>query len=115
MKTLNLNPTIPNLGNPKEIRTKELAIVLLIASVILFAPESFAQGATQAGTKDAFLTVYDKLSGWTQGTAGKLITLVTLLFGAVGGVLGFNSRIVFGAIGVGLLLATSTSFVDILF
>ncbi len=113
MKILKLKPTISNHGKPKEARAREFAIILLISSIVLFAPESFAANA--GGETGAFADIYGKISGWASGTAGKLITLVTLLFGAVGGVLGFNPRLVFGCIGVGLMLSFSKAIVEVLF
>jgi hypothetical protein len=90
---------------------KTFAALGLLTTVGLLIPES----AYAADTNDAFAKVYETLSGWIGGSAGKLITLAAALIAGAMGVLGFSGRAAIGVLGVGLLLSTSTTVVNMIF
>lgn len=86
-------------------------ITLLVTDIAL----SNTANSQNTANSDAFLTVYEKIKSWTTGGVGKLITMLSLVMAAIGGVMGFPVRYIAGAIGVGLLLASASSIVDMLF
>ena len=88
------------------------AAALLIAAVILTEP---ALADTSTAVADPFASTFSKISAWTTGTAGKLITLTAFIMSGISGVAGFRPAIVFGCLGVGVVLAGSHSVVNALF
>lgn len=95
----------------KRILNKENLIVAGFSlGITLLGSEVFA-----ADDKDAFLAVYNKVSGWTTGSLGKMVTILSLSMAALGGVLGFPFRYIAGAFGVGLIMSMSSSVVGMLF
>lgn len=71
--------------------------------------------ALAADGSDPFAQIFTKISGWTTGTAGKLITLTAFIMSGISGVAGFRPAIIFGCLGVGVVLAGSSSIVNMLF
>lgn len=92
-------------------RVETLTKVALIAGAISIIPEiSFA-----AEKADAFAGILDKANSWVGGSAGKLITFSSLAIAGVMGVAGFPAKHVAGAVGVGLLLSSANSIVNMIF
>lgn len=86
----------------------------LITTVLFFLPEvSFAADA--GSNKDAFKTILEKATGWVGGSAGKLITFMSLAMAGIMGVAGFPTKYVVGALGTGLLLSSASGIVDMIF
>lgn len=90
---------------------KTFAMLGLLTAAGFLIPES----AYAADANDAFAKVYETLSGWIGGSAGKVITLIAVSIAGVMGALGFSARYVFGALGVGLLLSMATTVVNMIF
>lgn len=80
----------------------------VITSVLLLPELGFAAG-------DAFDGILAKASGWVTGSAGKLITFISLAMAGIMGVAGFPTRYVVGALGTGLLLSSAGGLVDMIF
>ena len=93
--------------NKKSLATTAALIVFAVAT-----PEMcFAAGT---GT-DAFGDILAKATGWIGGSAGKLITFCSLAVAGIMGVAGFPAKQVLGALGVGLLLSSANSIVNMIF
>lgn len=92
-------------------RVATLTRIALIAGAVCIIPEiSFA-----AGGEDAFAGILQKANGWVGGSAGKLITFSSLAIEGVIGVAGIPAKHVAGAVGVGLLLSSANSIVNMIF
>lgn len=93
------------------INTKLLIALTMLPVVACMLPDIVlaAPGA------DAFDNALTKISGWTGGSAGKLITFVSLVSAGIMGVLGFSGRAIMGAIGIGVLLSAAKTIVDMIF
>lgn len=90
---------------------KQYAAIAGILTATMLLPEiSFATGGA-----DAFAGIHTKLTGWVNGTAGKLITFICFAMAGIMGVAGFPTKYILGAMGTGLLLSSSGSLVDMLF
>ena len=83
--------------------------LVVLASSVLIPYECFAAGS------DAFAGILTKANGWVGGSAGKLITFCSLAIAGVMGVAGFPAKQVAGAVGVGLLLSSANSIVEMIF
>lgn len=96
------------------IDSKRIAIpFLLMCAASMLLPE--LASAADAAKTNAFDIAFKQISGWTGGSAGKLITFTSLIGAAVMGVLGFSGRAIMGAIGIGVLLSSSKAIVDMIF
>lgn len=95
--------------------TSQSLAAILITTALFFSPALADTAATAVAADDPFSTTFTKISGWTTGTAGKLITLTAFIMAGISGVAGFRPAIVFGCLGVGIVLAGSSSVVDVLF
>jgi len=91
--------------------TQVITIGVLIASLFFLPEVSFAAG----GNADAFETIFTKASGWVGGSAGKLITFISLAMAGIMGVAGFPTKYVVGALGTGLLLSSANGIVEMMF
>lgn len=92
-------------------RISPLAKTALIVGAVCIIPEmSFASGG-----EDAFAGILAKANSWVGGSAGKLITFSSLAIAGVMGVAGFPAKHVAGAVGVGLLLSSANSIVNMIF
>jgi type IV secretory pathway VirB2 component (pilin) len=89
------------------------AVVTLLVTTTLLVEPAFADTVTAVA--DPFAATFTKISAWTTGTAGKLITLTAFIMSGISGVAGFRPAIVFGCLGVGIVLASSGSVVNMLF
>ncbi len=87
---------------------KSLAVGVLIAAIFLLPELSFAAG-------DAFQDILTKAGGWVNGSAGKLITFISLAMAGIMGVAGFPTKYVVGSLGTGLLLSSANGIVDMIF
>ncbi len=96
-----------------KIKNTNLSTVTTIACVggiMLMLPQlSFAAGP------DAFAEILTKANGWVGGSAGKLITFSSLAIAGIMGIAGFPAKHVAGAVGVGLLLSSANSIVNMIF
>ena len=91
-------------------RISTLTKIALIAGAACIIPEiCFAAG------EDAFAGILTKANGWVGGSAGKLITFSSLAIAGIMGVAGFPAKHVAGAVGVGLLLSSANSIVNMIF
>ena len=91
-------------------RTLTLVKTALAVGTVCLLPElCFAAG------EDAFAAILTKANGWVGGSAGKLITFSSLAIAGVMGVAGFPAKQVAGAVGVGLLLSSANSVVNMIF
>lgn len=96
------------LSNKQNLKT----ITILGIGAMLLVPEL----AFAAGTEvDVFQKWYDKISGWATGSAGKLITILSILVAGAMGILGFSGKAALGVFAVGMLLASSVTVVNMLF
>jgi len=95
----------------KSINTKSFVALAVVSAGLCILPEL----ASAAVSTDAFDTALTKIAGWTSGSAGKLITFISLIGAAVMGVLGFSGRAIMGAIGIGVLLSTAKAIVEMIF
>ena len=82
---------------------------LAIGAVCLLPEICFAAG------EDAFAGILAKANGWVGGSAGKLITFSSLAIAGIMGVAGFPAKHIAGAVGVGLLLSSANSIVNMIF
>ncbi len=95
--------------NTIEIQYKQsLAVGVLTAAIFLLPELSFA-------ADDAFQTILTKAGGWVNGSAGKLITFISLAMAGIMGVAGFPTKYVVGSLGTGLLLSSANGIVDMIF
>ncbi len=91
-------------------RISTLTKIALIAGAACIIPEiCFAAG------EDAFAGILTKANSWVGGSAGKLITFSSLAIAGIMGVAGFPAKHVAGAVGVGLLLSSANSIVNMIF
>ncbi len=90
--------------------TQYVALAAILAATLVLPEISFA-----AGSADAFVDIHNKLNGWVNGTAGKLITFICFAMAGIMGVAGFPTKYILGAMGTGLLLSSSGSLVNMLF
>ncbi len=93
-------------------RKKAIAAGSLIAAALIAEP---ALADSARAVADPFAASYDKIVAWTTGTAGKLITLTAFIMAGISGVAGFRAAIVFGCLGIGIILAGSATIVNMLF
>ena len=96
-----------NLTNHKFSYITNTAFIL--GAVCLLPEISFAAG------EDAFAGILTKANGWVSGSMGKLITFSSLAIAGVMGVSGFPAKHIAGAVGVGLLLSSANSVVNMIF
>ena len=82
---------------------------LVVGGACLLPEICFAAG------EDAFAGILTKANGWVGGSAGKLITFSSLAIAGIMGVAGFPAKHVAGAVGVGLLLSSANSIVNMIF
>ena len=92
-------------------RISTLTKIALIAGAVCIIPEI----SLAADNADAFQGILNKANGWVGGSAGKLITFSSLAIAGVMGVAGFPAKHVAGAVGVGLLLSSANSIVNMIF
>lgn len=95
------------------LKINNQVLTTLLVTTALFALPALADTATTVS--DPFAATFGKISAWTTGTAGKLITLTAFIMSGISGVAGFRPAIVFGCLGVGIVLAGSGSVVNMLF
>lgn len=95
------------------IKLSRTALIATILATAMIAEPALAD--TARAVSDPFADTFNKISGWTTGTAGKLITLTAFIMSGISGVAGFRPAIVFGCLGVGVVLAGSSSVVNMLF
>ena len=88
-----------------------LTRIALIAGAVCIIPEI----SLAADNTDAFAGILTKANSWVAGSAGKLITFSSLAIAGVMGVAGFPAKHVAGAVGVGLLLSSANSIVNMIF
>lgn len=102
-----MKPT--NIFNLSKDQLKQnLVLFIVIASTLLIADSSFA-------ANDAFEGILTKATGWVSGSAGKLITFISLAMAGIMGVAGFPTRYVVGSLGTGLLLSSASGLVEMIF
>jgi type IV secretory pathway VirB2 component (pilin) len=90
-------------------------LIAVMLTTTFLASNAYADPAVTSSVADPFAATFTKLSGWTTGTAGKLITLTSFIMAGISGVAGFRPAIIFGCLGVGIVLAGSSSIVNMLF
>lgn len=95
------------------LKINNQVLTTLLVTTALFSLPALADAAT--AVSDPFAATFSKISAWTTGTAGKLITLTAFIMSGISGVAGFRPAIVFGCLGVGIVLAGSGSVVNMLF
>ena len=94
----------------KNLNLSSVTKIACIAGAMLMLPQlSFAAGP------DAFADILTKANGWVGGSAGKLITFSSLAIAGIMGIAGFPAKHVAGAVGVGLLLSSANSIVNMIF
>lgn len=113
MQTLNITK-LSSLGN-LDVKNKlnsnhaqTIIIGALIASLFFLPEISFA-------ADDAFKSILEKTTGWVGGSAGKLITFISLAMAGIMGVAGFPTKYVVGSLGTGLLLSSAGGIVEMIF
>ncbi|AIL66162.1 hypothetical protein NOVO_09265 (plasmid) [Rickettsiales bacterium Ac37b] len=89
--------------------------VLMLGVIVLTTLCFFPDLVLADNNVDGFKVALDRAEGWISGTAGKLITFISILIAGIMGVAGFPAKHVAGAIGVGLLLSSAKSLVDMIF
>ena len=99
---------ITTLTNHKTLNT--IKATVFISAICLIPELSYA-----ADKADAFAGILEKANSWVGGSAGKLITFSSFVIAGVMGVAGFPVKHVTGAIGVGLLLSSANSIVNMIF
>lgn len=93
-----------------------IIVSTFIVAIPAFMPElAMAADTPAAGGTDAFAAIHGKISGWVKGSAGKLITLISVIMAGVMGVAGFPVKFIIGALGLGLMLASADTIVNMLF
>ena len=88
--------------------TQAITIGVLAVSLFFLPEVSFA-------AEDAFQTILTKATGWVGGSAGKLVTFISLAMAGIMGVAGFPTKYVVGALGTGLLLSSASGIVEMIF
>lgn len=88
---------------------------IILTSAIILTTCLLPEIGFAAESATPFDTALTKLSGWTSGGAGKLITFVSLACAAIFGVLGFPAKHVMSAIGIGLLISSANGIVNMIF
>ncbi len=97
----------------KEIKNTKFSTATKIACIggaMLILPQ-----LSHAAGPDAFADILTKANGWVGGSAGKLITFSSLAIAGIMGIAGFPAKHVAGAVGVGLLLSSANSIVNMIF
>ena len=102
---------VKTLANTYHKHRKVLATTAILVSAVAIPEICFAAGTGS----DAFGDILTKASGWVGGSAGKLITFCSLAIAGIMGVAGFPAKQVIGALGVGLLLSSANSIVNMIF
>jgi type IV secretory pathway VirB2 component (pilin) len=90
---------------------KAVGAIALISMLLI--PEIGLAAETKG--VDAFQDAFDKITGWITGSAGKLITIISIVIAGAIGIAGFPWKYVLGSFGVGMLLASSVTIVNMLF
>lgn len=82
-------------------------MVLLAALLAVMTTSAYAgTGGTE------FDAVWDKIEGWTQGTLGRIIALVLIIVGVVGGIARQSLLALAVGVGCGLGLFTAPSVLE---
>ena len=102
-----------NKTNQSKVNYEGLVIASIAVAVVLTLMPELAMAAD--AKPDAFATVLDKVNEWVGGSAGKLITVISIIIAAAMGVAGFSIRYILGAIGTGLLLSSANALVNMIF
>lgn len=87
---------------------KQYFAIGTLTAVVFLVPEL-------ASADDAFQAILTKTTGWVNGSAGKLITFISLAMAGIMGVAGFPTKYVVGSLGTGLLLSSANGIVDMIF
>ena len=87
---------------------KAIGVTWTLGAIMVCANEAMA-------ADDAFKQALTKISGWTSGSLGKLITFISLIGGAIMGALGFSWKTVAGPIGIGLVLSMANAITNLFF
>ena len=82
----------------RQILSKSSAEKALVAGICVAA----ATGAAVAGTDSTFTTTVTSLTGWANGSLGKLAAVAGIGSALVGMVLKFDWKLIGGALGIGL-------------
>lgn len=98
-------------NNFTEKKSKQYLAIVTLATISFLLPEL----ALADGPPDAFGNILTKTTGWVTGSAGKLVTFISLAMAGIMGVAGFPTKYVVGALGTGLLLSSSKTIVEMLF
>lgn len=100
-------------NQPKASCTQLVITLVAVTALLSLIPETaFANTGTPP---DAFATIFTKVKGWVGGSAGKLITFISIVMAGLMGVMSFPARYIVGALGTGLLLSSASSLVDMIF
>jgi type IV secretory pathway VirB2 component (pilin) len=105
-----MDKVIKKQGRGDSSRAMATVAAVVVACTVL--PELGMAADTDA---DAFAIINNKIQGWVTGSAGKLITFMSIVMAGVMGVAGFPVKFMIGAIGLGLMLASASTIVDMLF
>jgi conjugal transfer pilus assembly protein TraA len=97
---LNMQTALPRVRSARH--GLELLLLASIAAVLLTA-------IAYAGTDATFTPAVTKITGWTQGSLGKLAAVAGISGALVGMVLKFDWKMIGGALGIGLTAATGAT------
>lgn len=101
--------------NQHKASCAQLVITLVaVTATLSFIPEA-AFANTSPPSTDAFATIFTKVNSWVGGSAGKLITFISIVMAGIMGVMSFPARYIVGALGTGLLLSSASALVDMIF
>lgn len=107
---MNLSPEPNALSATQPWRLSANDLVLLAALVVCFLLCSSAL----AGTDTTFAAATTRITGWANGSLGKLASVAGIGSALVGMVLKFDWRLIAGAAGIGLTAATGPGIVTAL-
>lgn len=94
---------MPNvLKVPNARQSLEYLFLAMIAVLVLSA-------IAYAGTDTTFSPTVTRITGWTQGSLGKLAAVAGVATALVGMVLKFDWKMIGGALGIGLTAATGAT------
>ena len=92
----------------RQILSKKGVEKALTAAICVAA----VSGAAVAGTDSTFTTTVTSLTGWANGSLGKLAAVAGIGSALVGMVLKFDWKLIGGALGIGLTAATGLTIVS---
>jgi len=94
---------LANVLNPTKVA--EVSLILAIGTAVIL-------GVAEAGTDTTFNAPMTRITGWANGSLGKLTGIAAIATALVGLVAKFDWRLIGGALGVGLTASSGAAIVS---